>query len=245
MKGLILSALLLLAQAGINPGGGSPGVVGTAAYVKHAQAGATEWYIGATSSIYVDFATATTTGNAIIVGVGGYDNGGPTEPDITDNQGNSYTQVGYVVSGGVNYTLIAYCLNANGGAGHRVTATPTSGNNDMQITAVEVSGVGAYAGMDNSSPYTGVTSQAGDFLFAHADKGSTPAPTLSWTGSTALSASTFGRSAYEAVVTGAAETVTTTGDTAVIARFSAEVTGGGAGAAPATLTTFPSISPEE
>jgi len=101
---------------------------------------------GATSTTTSSFTS--TAGNTIWVGVS--DASGQGSLTISDNKGNTYTQIGTTrtsASGAQGRRY--YCANIAGGAGHTVTATWGS-NSDATVHVMELAGV-ATASLDSAA----------------------------------------------------------------------------------------------
>lgn len=81
--------------------------------------------LGASASL--TFASPTTSGNTIIVGVSTYNGaaGGLHANAVTDNKGNTYTRQQARGPVGVNATAIYYCTNITGGSSHQITCAPS------------------------------------------------------------------------------------------------------------------------
>jgi hypothetical protein len=112
-------------------------------------------------------ALAATTGNAIVVITGAYDNAGAhAVTGVTDTAGNGYNRCGAVYTEGSNSQMeIWVAYNITGNASNVVTATWADGMNNRRILAIQYSGMltsatpcdGAFApagAYDGSSPYT-------------------------------------------------------------------------------------------
>lgn len=99
--------------------------------------------------------------------------------NVSDNKGNTYTQLGVDQGGGSSIVIAQmwYCQNGAGGAGHTATVTFTSGTGDCAIYFLEISGA-ATASYDSAvtaqtddatSPYevtSGTPAQADELLVA-------------------------------------------------------------------------------
>jgi hypothetical protein len=90
-----------------------------------------------------------TTGDTIYVTVS--DASGQGGLTITDNKGNTYTQVGTTQTSSLGGSQLRryVCQNANGGSGHTVTATWAS-NSDAVVIVYDLTGVVA-ASLDKSA----------------------------------------------------------------------------------------------
>lgn len=116
---------------------------------------------GATATTTTSFTS--TSGNTIWVGVS--DASGQGSLTISDNKGNTYTQLGTTrTSASGAQARRYYCANITGGSGHTVTATWGS-NSDATVHVMELAGVAtasldsaAAAQIDDSNPPWTVTS---------------------------------------------------------------------------------------
>jgi len=135
--------------------------------------------------------TSTASGSSFVVFT---TTGGATAPTITDSKGNTYTQIGSTIAGGLGYCAAAYIkVNGTGGSSHTFTAT-TGTNENTSLYAVEVTGALTTASiqdrspagiLDTASPYTtnltGATTQANELLLAFAATGTASGTeTLTW-----------------------------------------------------------------
>jgi hypothetical protein len=101
---------------------------------------------GATSTTTTSFTS--TAGGTIWVGVS--DASGQGSLTISDNKGNSYTQIGTTRTSASGAQIRRYyCANIAGGAGHTVTATWGS-NSDATVHVLELAGV-ATASLDSAA----------------------------------------------------------------------------------------------
>src|SRR5690349_4202069 len=162
-------------------------------------------HFGAGASPTSGSLTTQATGSTIVVFVGWY--GNRTISSVTDNKGNTYTQIQSSIqySGDTLFRAAAfYKQNAAGGSGHTVTAN-FSGSADLAaIFFIEVTG-GLTSGIldqnpagneDTTDPYTstttGTTAQANELVLTCAQTYTTTAgpETLDWSanGYTALDA---------------------------------------------------------
>lgn len=191
---------------------------------------------GATSTTCASFTS--TTGDTIFVTVS--DASGQSGVTITDNKSNTYTQVGTTqvsALGGSQLRRFA-CQNANGGAGHTVTAT-WAANSDAVVCVFDLTGVLAASldksaqADDSSSPWT-VTSAT----LTQADEIAISAVSGSWSG-TFSESSGFTIDQQEGnnslYWTSAAGSKVVSATTALTPSWS--ITGGGSGSA-VTIDTF-------
>ena len=113
-------------------GGGSNNI----AVANHAGgAGTSSTTTATTSSI------TSTTGNTFLVGVCSFGSSSPSAQSVTDNKGNTYTQIGTVnrnATDGISISVFI-CVAGTGGSGHTFTGTMT-GNNYVGVIALEISG---------------------------------------------------------------------------------------------------------
>lgn len=135
---------------------------------NHAGGGGTSSTTTATTS-----SITSTTGNTFLVGVCGFGSSVPT-PSVTDNKGNTYTQIGTLNRNATDTIAIAVfiCVGGTGGAGHTFTGTMT-GNNYVGVLALEIAGTtgvqdgNAHANTSGTSFTSGniTTTNANDTLF--------------------------------------------------------------------------------
>lgn len=156
---------------------------------------------GNATSVTSAAVTTAASGSTIVLALSwGFTNGG-TFATISDNKGNTYTQIGTELVSGNHRARLYYCENAIGGTGHTATFTINSAD-FMGIFFLEITG-GATSGIldknarqnDTTSPFTSgataTTAQANEMLvgFVSGDSGSNPAthgisgatPSTGWT----------------------------------------------------------------
>lgn len=140
-------------------------------------------------------------GSAFVLGLSWGFTNGSTFATVSDNKGNTYTQIGTELVSGSHRARLYYCENGVGGTGHTATFTVNS-LDYMGIFFLEITG-GALSGIldknaqqnDTASPFTSgataTTAQANEMLvgFVTGDSGSNPAthgvsgatPATGWT----------------------------------------------------------------
>lgn len=110
------------------------------------------YHTNSTSAATAAFAANVAAGNLIVVGVSVYNNTSLTAT-VTDNLGNTYTQIGSFFGGGQPMIALFYAKNVLGGA-CTITVTP-SASAFTGFSATE------YSGADTSSPLDGTSTNSG------------------------------------------------------------------------------------
>lgn len=110
---------------------------------------------GAGGDLTVTFDSSTTSGNAIVCNISGWDTGANPGPTITcaDNKGNTYTanSAGLQATSGAGIVHQFYCVNISGGSSHQVTMG-TSGAVTLEYKSLEILEL---SGVETSSPIDG------------------------------------------------------------------------------------------
>lgn len=119
---------------------------------------------GTTPFTTTAFASPTVAGRTIFVAMGS-DDTAPPAPTVTDNKGNTYTQVFAIAGGDFNWASLYVGFIATGGSGHTITgATGNSGDN-VFLCAMEVPNIVASSPNDKKAtlhtPVSGVTVSTG------------------------------------------------------------------------------------
>jgi len=113
---------------------------------------------GTGSSLSATFGSATTTGDAIVVGINWYND--TTISSVSDSNGNTYNLVTTVTQTSTHKAALYYALNITGGASHQVTVT-FSGSSDAGISVAEYSGFATSGALDQ---YAGASGASGTAL---------------------------------------------------------------------------------
>lgn len=130
---------------------------------------------GYVTTFNMTFDSSTTSGNTIICAVA-YNNDTAGTLSLSDNKGNSYSQV---VSGSQPDTQaqLYYAANITGGASHQMTATMSANSHDIALICREYSGLSTSpldksaggttaAGTSHTSATTAATTQANELVVA-------------------------------------------------------------------------------
>jgi len=157
-------------------GAASNGVGFTVSAIRHVQQAATGDESGATyASFSATFGSATTTGNAIILGLA-YGNVNPSIT-ATDSQGNAYTEAIRTYDAGHNEgCAILYATNITGGTSNTVTVSFGNTVAYLSLAIHEYTGIAATSALDVVSGSTGggadlssgfaTTTANGDLIFS-------------------------------------------------------------------------------
>jgi trimeric autotransporter adhesin len=109
--------------------------------------------VSLTTTLGVAFASAVTVGNTLIAAFWGFDGTTGGTFTVTDNKGNTWTKRQENIQPGSAATSIWDCVVTTGGAGLTVTVTALHSTVDLELSILEVAGLGAFdksAGFSNS-----------------------------------------------------------------------------------------------
>jgi hypothetical protein len=124
-----------------------------------------------TASIDVTFDSSVTAGSLLICAVSAYvDTAGTRSAVISDDNGNSWTEIDDNNYYGQDIGVLAYALNANSGS-TTITVTPTA-NSWYSVVIIEVSGILTAAALDQSSINTATSASwdSGNITTTQADE---------------------------------------------------------------------------
>lgn len=187
---------------------------------------------GAPSGNAADLTTGsltTTTGNTIVVGftLGRPTPQAPNSNAISDNKGNTYTQIATQQISGSDWVGLYYCRNITGGAGHTITAHNGQSDEFKSLAAVELTGIDGTSDVTGGNSATATTETTGNVSTTVTDDlvaafTASSGSNGTWHSGTGTVRSSVGNAANGATVCLATRDAVTAGSNSVTVDFNTE-----------------------